>query len=139
MADTMASRISGTWHNQLGSEMELRVTDDGVIAGTFRSPVGGAAGEHPVVGSFEPIGEKGTVLGFVVRWDSARSVTAWSGSYDPNNETISALWLLTDGIEGGDVWQCTKIGHDVFTRDVGRRSGGHSSSVPEALASGEGP
>ena len=113
--------LSGSWRNQLGSELQLEADDQGGIYGKFRNSVGLRAGEWvPVVGSFDPSPSQGsTVLGFVVDWSQVHCVTAWSGQYRPGLETINATWIMTAESDGADEWRSTTVGHDVFRRDHG--------------------
>ena len=109
-----ARRVEGTWHNQLGSWMELRESDDGRIEGTMESPVGGALGKQPLTGYVAHFSDGRGVIGFVVAWHPTRSITTWSGHHDA--DVISANWLLTGGDFGENEWQSTRVGHDVFHR-----------------------
>lgn len=128
MAGLDVRGIEGSWHNQLGSCMELRVYDDGRITGTMCSPVGGATGEQPLTGYVEPLAEGQGGIGFVVAWRSTGSVAVWSGHYDTRAGVISTNWLLTGGQFGTNEWQSTRVGHDEFHRVRVSTDGSSSAS-----------
>lgn len=112
--------LTGSWRNQLGSELRLEADGHGGLRGTFRNAVGHSAGEmFPIVGSYDrvPAPHGSTVLAFVVTWSDVHCVTAWSGRYQPRLDTISATWIMTPGADPVDEWRATTVGHDVFRRD----------------------
>ena len=112
--------LSGTWVNQLGSHLTLRVEGDGVLRGDYRSGMGPLAGRsHPLQGLYDAPAEGAPVLlSFVVDWTEAHCVTAWSGLCLPSKDEIHTTWLMTSETPPGEEWRATVIGHDVFRRAV---------------------
>lgn len=110
--------LSGTWRNQLGSELQLKADGRGGLQGKYRNAVGQAAGEtSSLVGSYDPSPPRGsTVVAFIVDWTDVHCVTAWSGQYQPQSDTISATWMMTAECDPIDEWRATSVGHDVFRR-----------------------
>jgi len=130
------STISGCWHNQLGTRMEITASEDGSVTGRIHSEVGGVGGEQPVVGYVAPaLGRRG-VIGLVVRWKETHSVTTWSGHYDLEGNVIVANWLLTAADFDQNEWQSTRVGHDVFHRVPVRTEG---SGAERSLSAGVPP
>lgn len=74
------------WYNELGSQMDLNVADDGSVTGQYWTALRDAAGRYPLVGWAEPAaGVSGSVAaGWVVLWRNAvrnsHSVTTVVGS-----------------------------------------------------------
>lgn len=125
VAPAAAPTLEGVWKNQLGSRLRLTVGEDGSLAGTYESAVGGTRLPQPVVGKWEdgvPGGE--VVVGFVVRWPAAGSLAAWVGTFDHRVDHIRASWLLVEGRPATDTWGATRTGEDEFRRQAvggGRR------------------
>ena len=132
--------ISGSWYNELGSQMDLNVDNKGSVTGQYWTAVGDATGRYPIVGWAERVaGQTGsTAVGWVVLWLNAagnsRSVTTWSGQYQIVNgeEHILTLWLLATETNPGDDWKSTLAGADIF-----QRTRPHASQV--ALRQARGP
>lgn len=125
--------LSGLWRNQLGSVLRLGALADGRVTGSIEPTVGGVEGTYPVTGFFQA-GEDGEgIIGFVVAWPPARSVTSWCGRYAASSGTITAMWILTEASDGVNEWQATRIGHDTFVREAcdptGEGSGDLGSEV----------
>ncbi|WP_435157406.1 avidin/streptavidin family protein [Amycolatopsis sacchari] len=115
--------LAGTWYNELGSVMNLTVSADGELSGTYESAVGDAESTYPLRGGYDiaPVSGTGTALGWTVAWHNsfrnAHSTTSWSGQYyGGTGERIVTQWLLTSGTTPADQWQSTLVGHDEFTR-----------------------
>lgn len=116
--------LSGTWHNQHGSRMELRVADDGKLTGAFVSGVGLAReGEQ-----FDLVGfARGELIAFVVDFSRYDSVTTWSGHYleQDGRPVIQAMWQMTVAAPRkalpGAVWKGIWTGADVFQREPAER------------------
>jgi Avidin family len=116
--------ITGIWYNELGSQMDLNVADDGSVTGQYWTAVGDAAGRYPLVGWAEPAaGVSGSVaIGWAVLWRNAdrnsHSVTTWSGQYQVINgeEHILALWLMATETIVGEDWKSMLVGADTFQR-----------------------
>lgn len=116
MEEELATHLTGRWANQLGSSLELEADDAGHLSGRYWSTVGASGGPHPLTGYFEQSAEPGcAVVGFVVGWRPAHSLTVWAGHYEAINDHITATWLLT-GAPAHDDWGSTLVGHDVFRR-----------------------
>lgn len=116
--------LSGYWYNQRGSEMFLRVSDQGYIKGEYRTAVEfspGAAGDGPsfVTGWSN---QEGTVFGFTVLWEgeNSTSTTSWAGVCVPCEgvDTVTTTWVHYYHLPR----QCSNPedkmmkGSDVFTR-----------------------
>lgn len=118
--------LSGTWCNQLHSTLTLDDDGKGGLTGTIVCASGEFAGlEFPLVGSYDPApSSSATAVAFVTGWansaTSGHSVTAWSGQYDTDTDTIVATWMLTTetGVGPTDEWHSTLIGQDWFWRDM---------------------
>lgn len=109
--------LTGTWRNQLGSELRLVADGDGGLRGGFRNAAGVAEDYHDVVGTYDPTPHHDiNVLAFVVKWQAAHSVTAWSGRLHTQDGTIAATWVMASGTAPCDEWRGSFIGHDVFRR-----------------------
>jgi Avidin family len=116
--------VAGSWYNELGSQMDIDVEDDGSLTGQYWTAVGDAAGRYPIVGWAEPAaGLTGsTAVGWVVLWRNAgrnsHSVTTWSGQYQIINseEHILALWILAAETSPDDDWKSMIVGADTFQR-----------------------
>jgi Avidin family len=110
--------LQGSWENELGSVLVLKDDGRGTLRGSYRTatePNGQV--EYRVRGSYD-VTAVGTckVIGFVVDWGSHHALTAWSGRYDPRDETIRATWLMTTESDEQDEWRSTFVGHDTFRR-----------------------
>ncbi|TFK96779.1 tamavidin1 [Pterulicium gracile] len=122
----MSVNVTGTWFNQLGSQMQLTAFADGSLTGRYSSAVGNAVNSYTLVGRFDtsaPSG-KGTTLGFDVTWKNkdlnAHSSTTWSGQFFSGNSTgtgpvILTQWLLTRSTTLEDLWNSVTVGHDEFS------------------------
>lgn len=120
--------LSGTWYNELNSELNLSVEETSnngsVITGTYQSQVGAAGGIYTLSGiTDEGTGDPTPNIGFTVSWvnpanGNSNSVTAWSGQLQviDGEEVITAFWLLTQETNPANNWSATRIGQDVFTR-----------------------
>ena len=116
---TSGSALSGRWRNRLGSTMDLTVSDDHRVHGTFHtnatSPEGGAA--FPVGGFVE-----GDALCFCVDFGSRGSVASWAGHHltDADGEHLVTLWHLARPVrsphDDADVWAALLAGGDRFDR-----------------------
>jgi hypothetical protein len=129
----LASSIGGTWYNELESQLLLEADSSGRLSGTLRSGVGEGPGHYPLTGFYSPVPKSnGAVLGFVVCWSNVHSLTAWTGHFHPDEDVITATWLLAG--KSGE-WRSTNIGHDLFSRtSVGnvRNAAMAGSSVPHS-------
>ena len=118
--------LSGSWHNQLLSTVIIDADGKGGLTGTIVCASGKFAGcQFPLAGCYDPSPRApATALAFVVDWANrdvnGHSVTAWSGQYDEQTETIVATWILTTetGVRPTDEWHSSLIGQDTFRRDA---------------------
>ena len=118
-APLVTVNFDGTWKNELHSEMDLEVDDDGFIVGTYRTGVGmpGPAEEFDLAGF-----ASGDLLSFTVNFGKYGSLTSWAGQYAVENgkERIQTMWLLAknvqDDTEVKSLWGTTLIGADRFSR-----------------------
>jgi hypothetical protein len=116
--------LSGSWRNQLFSTVTIDADGKGGLTGTIVCASGNLAGHHfPLTGCYDPAPRSpATALAFVVDWANGdvngHSVTAWSGQYDEQAETIVATWILTTetGVRPADEWHSSLIGQDTFQR-----------------------
>ncbi len=109
---------SGTWVNQLGSELTFTTDPLGGLHGEYCGGAGALAGHHyAVVGSIQPdpVGHA-VPIAFLVRWSEAHCLTTWCGHYFPDSGEIHATWLMSSEAETADEWRSTMIGHDIFHR-----------------------
>ncbi|HET9077301.1 MAG TPA: avidin/streptavidin family protein [Acidimicrobiales bacterium] len=91
--------LDGQWRNERGSVLELRVHDDGRITGTFRLGSDGSCYRpYRVTGTYtlRPEGGRG-VVGSLIDWPRANSVTVWTGELDPAGDQLRTRWLMTTG------------------------------------------
>ena len=112
----MNANLSGIWHNQHGSEVELAVAADGRITGKFRSSTGLAKGAHEcdLVGF-----ASGDLVSFCADFGEFDSLTAWVGHLvvDSDEQKIETQWQMTVALptrSSGEVWKGTWVGSDVF-------------------------
>ena len=114
------SAIAGRWRSRLGSTMELRVTDDHRIEGTFHTAVGHFDPSHPfhVAGFVE-----GDAFGFCVDFGQRGSVASWSGHHlaSDDGDRLVAQWNLAQPVRHAhseaDVWGAELAGSDEFVRE----------------------
>ena len=98
----MADDFTGTWYNQLGSSMTIKVTN-GSVAGSYHTGVGAPKPAD----AFEVIGfVYDDLLSFMVRWKNATkdfgSMTAWVGQMtkddDGQTDRLDTLWHLVRNV-----------------------------------------
>ncbi len=113
--------VSGTWYNELGSQMVLQVNGKN-ISGTYQTKVGDAHGIYDLTGKIDTDNDQSTAIGWVVLWNnqygSSDSVTTWSGQIQvvAGTDRIVTTWLLTTETDKNDTWHSTLVGKDTFTR-----------------------
>src|SRR4051794_19174349 len=85
--------FSGTWKNELHSQMTLVQTGD-TLSGEYQSAVSG--GGSSTTGALQGYVD-GDLISFIVHWNDFQAITAWVGQLDPNapEETIATLWQMT--------------------------------------------
>ena len=109
--------FSGSWRNQLGSQMDLTVSGNS-ISGQYQSAVSGESG--PITGDLVGF-INGDLISFVVNWPSA-AITAWVGQMINDNgyDVIITLWQMTMNVSETDeptgMWQSILAGTDRFHR-----------------------
>lgn len=113
-----AGPLEGIWENQLGSELVLEDDGEGGLTGTYRSAAGATPDARYLVRGTYDVMTCGPcrVLGFVVSWGEHQTITAWSGRFDPAEDTIRASWLMTTESDEAGEWRSTFTGHDTFRR-----------------------
>jgi hypothetical protein len=106
---------TGSWINQLGSLLQIKSVNAGMLSGQYQTATG-AGGWFPLTGWLNqaapspPKDHLASVISFTVRWGDIGSITAWAGSCElrkigGNRErcatvgplcapTITALWHL---------------------------------------------
>ena len=110
------STVAGTWHSELGSELELHNTD-GFLTGRYTSAVGSVRDPEPLLGFCTPPSGAGTVVvGFVVRWPVTGSLTTWAGRYDSETDELSMTWVLESVTPSSSAWRATQLGQDQYRR-----------------------
>ncbi|XP_031571391.1 uncharacterized protein LOC116305592 [Actinia tenebrosa] len=118
--------ITGTWYNELGSEVILNQYANGVIVGEYRTAVErkkGSAGEsHSKVYGISTPGNPNSTFAIMVVWRGGASVTGWVGQChicgENKTEIIETTWLLRSKLEKcGDNWKSTMYGENSFTRE----------------------
>ncbi|ELU08736.1 hypothetical protein CAPTEDRAFT_81373, partial [Capitella teleta] len=118
--------LSGPWYNQLGSEMILRHSVDGLLYGEYRTGVErkpeSAGTTHSIVIGAAPYDTPSATFGMAIMWRNGSSTTAWTGQClvceESGNETLVTSWLLRSTVDTcTDKWKSTMIGRDFFTRD----------------------
>ncbi|MFT7836988.1 avidin/streptavidin family protein [Saccharothrix sp. BKS2] len=118
------SAITGSWYNQLGSEMVITAGPGGTLTGTYESAVGNAENTYVLRGRYDtqPLATgAGTTLGWTVTYRNsyrnAHSTATWSGQYFGGaQERIVTHWLLTSSTLPADEWSATRVGKDSFSR-----------------------
>ena len=113
------SDVSGVWHNQLSSQIEMKYDPaTHALTGTYENH---AAPAQP---PFQKVPLVGTVNGDVVSWTvnwgpQFGSITAWVGHVYVNKHgvvEINTMWHLARPIESPDkVWMGVLDGSDTFT------------------------
>lgn len=131
----LASAISGSWYNELASQLLLEADGSGRLSGSLRSGVGEGPDHYPLTGFYSPAPDgRGATLAFVVHWSNLHSLTAWAGHFHRDAEIMTATWLLTGA---SDEWRSTNVGYDRFSRTPianERKKAGTGSSVPHVMA-----
>lgn len=112
------SALTGRWRNRLGSTLELAVSDDHEIHGTYHAVVGEVNPKLPfrVVGFIE-----GEAVSFCVDFGRRGSVASWSGHHlqDEHGERLVTLWHLARPVQETqtvDVSRAMLAGADEFVR-----------------------
>ncbi len=106
--------LSGTWHNENGSEINVEEGPEGKLSGRFRSGVGLGTDEQ-----FELSGyTAGSLLSFTVNFGAHGSLTAWVGHRV--GEELQTMWQMTLELphpnRSGDLWRAVWSGANTFRR-----------------------
>lgn len=119
--------ITGTWYNELNSTMFL-LDNNGSLEGQYKTGTGSASGFYLLAGRSDTSSaavDDHTFLGWTVRWENneygdSNSTSSWSAVYRvvDGKEYIRGTWLLTEYEPDSLIWGNTKIGIDIFTRDM---------------------
>jgi avidin family protein len=109
--------VSGTWHNEQGSELRIEVGPEGRVIGRFGTAVGFGVGE-----SFEVTGFlAGTLIVFAVNFGKYGSLTSWVGHVvDDGEPALRTLWQMTvespHPKESTELWKTIWSGANTFRR-----------------------
>ena len=111
--------FTGTWNNQHGSQLELRVIGDGMLDGRFESGVGDD-------GQTLWVEINGRVLDDLITFHAAyegyQTLVSWVGQHTEEHGVgkIVTHWLHVTNIEDSRekdwMWHSNRIGSDVFER-----------------------
>jgi hypothetical protein len=129
----MKRNLAGIWHNQHGSELELELSPEGRISGSFRSATGLARG----AGGCEISGfVAGDLIAFCANFGEFDSLTAWAGhiTVDAGESRIHTQWQMTVALPprgaAEQLWKGVWTGSDSF-----RRGAAKVEKTPSALPS----
>jgi hypothetical protein len=113
--------FEGTWTNQLGSTMDLKVIGQ-VVSGKYTSKVSGNNGGGQVKGDLAGFAAE-DLISVVVKWDiPSASMTTWVGQViqEDGEEVLRTLWHLIrdipDAEEKDEAWAAVLTGTDVFRK-----------------------
>lgn len=116
---TAKTSLSGTWHNQHASEMDITISATGKVTGKYRTAVGVPQPSD----TFELVGfSAGDLIAFTVDFGRYQSLTAWVGQHVMHDgvEKIETMWHLAvkieDREESGWLWAGVRTGSDTFLR-----------------------
>jgi hypothetical protein len=104
--------FSGTWKNELGSEMSLSQNGD-KLTGDYNSAVS-SDGSH-TSGRLRGYCD-GDLIAFIVHWEEFQAITSWVGQVDSDGVSIHALWQMTKQVDEGQEWASINAGFDAFDR-----------------------
>lgn len=107
-----ATDFSGTWQNELGSQMVLTHNGDR-ITGLYESTVSG--GHAKTTGDLVGFAD-GDLLTIVVHWRAFQAITAWVGQLDKAGANLNMLWQMVKQVDPGDEWSSINAGADSFTK-----------------------
>jgi hypothetical protein len=116
--------LRGVWYNDLGSEVILDQSENGVITGEYRTAVerkrGSAGTTHSLVYGSSAFGNPNTTFSLIVVWRGGASVTGFVGQChicENNTAVLETNWLLRSKIDScDDAWKSTMYGVNSFTR-----------------------
>lgn len=115
----MQPDIQGIWFNEHGSLLDLRVSEQGDLTGTFRSATGLPKGTEDVsVTGFT----SGHLVSFVANFGLHGSLTAWTGHVvgEGSDSLMELSWHMSVALPGRErveeLWRGVWTGTDVFRR-----------------------
>jgi hypothetical protein len=127
----MRPDVSGTWHNEQGSEMVIEATAEGRLAGRFHSAVGFGTDEEFALAGFAT----GNVVAFTVDFGKYGSLTSWVGHLVDGE--LRTLWQMTLEMphpkDPSGLWHSIWSGANTFVRGQAPREGRdrrHGPPVP---------
>ena len=113
--------ISGSYRNELGSNVTLHANADGSLTGSYSSAVGNASGSYPLLGS-----ASASTVGFCVTWNNkahgdSDSTTCWTGQIMVDlalgRVQLDTFWILASKPSSVDTnWASNRVGNDVFEK-----------------------
>lgn len=104
---------SGTWSNELGSEMTIRQAGD-KLEGEYQSAVSSSGDK--TTGDLRGYVD-GDLVAFIVHWRDFQAITSWVGQLEPGGQTkLKTLWQLVKQVASGEEWSSINAGSDIFTR-----------------------
>ncbi|MBA3859482.1 MAG: hypothetical protein C0507_21470 [Cyanobacteria bacterium PR.3.49] len=107
--------LTGVWHNQHNSQMQLEIDEAGKIAGYFISGVntaGDPSDTYPLVGF-----ARGDVFAFCVDFSNHGTMTTWVGQIiDPEQRNFQAMWQMVADVnqDKKSAWKSIWTGQDTF-------------------------
>ncbi len=111
--------VEGKWYNAFGSTLNIGPVLNGGFALQYETAVSAGQCAQGVFDGSGFFSTTGNVLAFTVLWinslSDCKSVTTWSGVYDPDSDSITAIWLLT-AYSPDNPWAPTSVGEDHFQR-----------------------
>lgn len=114
----MSTDLSGTWHNEDGSRMEVEARPDGRLTGRFVTGVGVGAGEAYALTGFV----SDELVAFTVDFGRAGSLTSWAGHLvDEDGPALRTLWQMAVKVphpeDPQELWRAVWSGANVFRRE----------------------
>ncbi|MER2514198.1 MAG: avidin/streptavidin family protein [Nitrosomonas ureae] len=110
--------FTGSWKNQHGSRLELKVAD-GVVTGQFESGVGDGGEVLWVDINGKTVND---IITFNAIYTKYGTIVAWVGQHTESHGTgkIETLWIhatdIDDSEEKESIWSSNRIGSDTFVR-----------------------
>lgn len=135
VVDAPERELDGRWTNGQGSLLDLEVHATGWVTGTFRAASDGSSYRpYRVTGTYteRPEGGRG-VVGSVLAWPWADSVTVWTGEYDPRRDELRTSWLMAAG-DGRVGQHGLSVGEEVFRKIAGHPSMARAGGGPPSGA-----
>jgi hypothetical protein len=124
--------ISGTWHNEHGSEITLEALPDGLLAGRFVTAIGFGKNESFPVTGFIAM----NMVVFSASFGKYGSLTSWVGHIVADGEPrLETLWQMTVEIprskRADNMWKGIWSGSNEFRRGPApRERRGSASPIP---------